>query len=130
MTAFNSKISIRFVGVLEIESDSEHNARLANGAFLRTIVSKLQTFVGADVNGVRSNVQLTVPIPSEVVPPGPNRAYEIGNNFSLIGDLVVDSQTEHDAREAIAVLEAEILEEITLWPVTEMEILEVTASVH
>ena len=126
---YSSKITIRFIGVLHITAPTEHIARLANGGHLRTVVAKLQTFLGADVNAVTSKVSLVVPIPSEVVPPGPDRTYEIGVNLNLVGDLVVDALTPHDAREVLAVLESEILEEVALWPVTEMGTLEVTATV-
>ena len=127
---YSSKISIHFIGVLAITAPTEHLARLLNGGHLRTIVAKLQTFVGADVNAVTSKVQLSVPFPSEVEPPGPDRTYQIGVNFTLVGDLVLEALTEHDARESVATLETEILDEVALWPVTEMESLEVTATVH
>ena len=126
---YSSKITIRFVGQLDIEAPTEHVARLANGGFLRTVVAKLQTFVGADVNAVTSKVSLVVPIPSEIVPPGPIRTYQIGVNFHLVGDLVVDALTPADGREVLAVLETEILAEVALWPVSEMAELEVTATV-
>ena len=121
---YTATIKFEFLGQLEYAAADEITGRLLLAGDLGKISAEYQTFSGIFLNAA----EILTRIAEIVEDPGPTFRFKTVFNFD--GEVIADAPDEHAARSLFASLEAELLDVVQVWPITELSELEVSASLH